>query len=120
MCRVSEFAKDLSVGVVVFSLMALSYDRYIAIVKAVQTYTGAEYKSKRVIILLIAIWLVALCLALPSALFPRLKTTQIPSSNGTIFINGTFYREIQICYPFPKEFGTLYPKVYISIYLNKN
>ena len=105
--------KDTSescVGVSVFTLMALSYDRYAAIVRAVQSYTG-EHKSKRLIITLCIIWIVSLVLALPAALFSHIMIAKFPSRDGTIVINGTSFKEIQICYPFPKEFGPIYPKV---------
>ena len=87
--------KDTSVGVSVFTLMALSYDRYAAIVRAVQSYTG-EHKSKRLIITLCIIWIVSLVLALPAALFSHIMIAKFPSRDGTIVINGTSFKEIQI------------------------
>ena len=102
--------KDTSVGVSVFTLMALSYDRYAAIVRAVQSYTG-EHKSKRLIITLCIIWIVSLVLALPGVIYSHLWVVKYPAKDGTIVINGTNYKDIEICYPFPKEFGPIYPKV---------
>lgn len=40
MCKFSEFTKDLSVGVSVFTLTALSADRYFAIVDPMRKLTG--------------------------------------------------------------------------------
>jgi hypothetical protein len=100
------------VSVSVFTLTALSYDRYAAIVRPVQSFTGGS-KSKRVVVSLIIIWSLSLCLALPAALFSYIMIQKYPAKDGTIFINGTYYKEIEICYPFPQEFGTIYPKVNI-------
>jgi len=101
------------VGVSVFTLIVLSLDRYAAIVRPVQAFTGGP-KSKRMIIILSLIWLTALILALPAALFSHLLMHNIPDKNGTIVINGTSFKEIPICYPFPAEFGPNYPKVFFK------
>ena len=102
--------QDTSVGVSVFTLTALSYDRYAAIVRPVQSFTGGP-QSKRVIVTLFLIWFLSLGLALPGAINSHIWTTTYPSRDGTIFINGTIYKEIEICYPFPHKFGPIYPKV---------
>ncbi|XP_046656370.1 neuropeptide CCHamide-1 receptor-like [Daphnia pulicaria] len=120
-CKASEFAKDTSVGVSVFTLTALSFDRYTAIVQPVQSFvSGPKSKQSCIIVSLVAIWLASLGLALPAAIFShlmKLSGEKIPEAermwdaNGTIM--GPTHREILVCYPFPQEFGTVYPKIIV-------
>ncbi|XP_057381674.1 neuropeptide CCHamide-1 receptor-like [Daphnia carinata] len=119
-CKASEFAKDTSVGVSVFTLTALSLDRYTAVVKPVESFV-TNPKSKLFIIICIAlIWLASVGLALPAVLFSHLlildgeeipETERIRDSNGTLM--GPMYHEIFICYPFPLEFGPSYAKIVV-------
>lgn len=45
MCRISETAKDISVGVSIFTLTALSGDRFFAIVDPLKKFhTSGEYQ----------------------------------------------------------------------------
>ncbi len=115
----SIFVKDTSVGVSVFTLTALSLDRYTAIVRPVQSFVGGP-KSTLVIICLVCIWVASLGLALPAALFSRLITMpgppipleeRIVADNGTLI--GPTHREFFVCYPFPLEFGPVYPKIVV-------
>jgi hypothetical protein len=64
--------------------------------------------------------LASLGLALPAAIFShlmKLSGEKIPEAermwdaNGTIM--GPTHREILVCYPFPQEFGTVYPKIIV-------
>lgn len=105
----------------VFTLTALSLDRYTAIVRPVQSFVGGP-KSKLVIICLALIWITSLGLALPAALFSHLLKLDGPpipldersaDANGTLI--GPSHREILICYPFPPEFGPEYPKMVVLI-----
>lgn len=120
-CKASEFAKDTSVGVSVFTLTALSFDRYTAIVRPVQSFVSGP-RSKLVIVCLAVIWLTSLVLALPAVFFSHLlkhSGERIPDSERDVDANGTMigptHREIHICYPFPQEFGPDYPRIVILL-----
>lgn len=65
-CRFENFIINLSLGVSVFSLLALSADRYKIIVKPFSSYT--KDPSIRLKLVVIAIWVVAACLALPETI----------------------------------------------------
>ncbi|KAI9552814.1 putative allatostatin B receptor [Daphnia sinensis] len=100
-CKASEFAKDMSVGVSIFTLTALSFERCPSLCVAL-------------------IWLASIGLALPAVLFSHLLVLhgeEIPELELVRGINGTLvgpaYREIFICYPFPSEFGPAYPKMVV-------
>lgn len=41
MCKLTEFMRDVSIGVTVFTLMALSADRYLAIVSSIRRVSNA-------------------------------------------------------------------------------
>ena len=107
MCKFTEFARDTSVGVSVFSLTALSADRYFAIVHSVRKRVSGS-KSKQMICLIVFIWILAVGLAMPGALFSHIMSFEI--SNTT---NVTAY--IHVCYPFPSDFGPNYPKVIVMV-----
>lgn len=107
-------SQDTSVAVSVFSLTALSLDRYNVVVRPVQSFIG-DSKSKRIAILLVFIWVLSLGMALPAALFTYLMEIRpgkaVADNNRTFITNDTV---IQICYPFPKEFDSLYyPQVMV-------
>lgn len=113
--------QDTSVGVSVFTLTALSFDRYTAIVRPVQSFVSGP-KSKLVIIFLLVIWVTSLILATPAAMFSHLMKangSKIPDkeremdANGTII--GPMFNDIYICYPFPPELGPNYPKLVILL-----
>jgi hypothetical protein len=107
MCKFTEFAKDTSVGVSVFTLTALSADRYFAIVHPVRKRVSGS-RSKRMICSIVFIWILAVGLALPGALFSHIMTFDIGNTtNETSFI--------QVCYPFPSDFGPNYPKVIVMV-----
>jgi 7 transmembrane receptor (rhodopsin family) len=107
MCKFTEFAKDTSVGVSVFTLTALSADRYFAIVHSVRKRVSGS-KSKRVICSIVFIWTLAVGLATPGALFSHIMSFDIGNTtNETTFI--------QVCYPFPSDFGPNYPKVVVMV-----
>ncbi|XP_046463463.1 neuropeptide CCHamide-1 receptor-like [Daphnia pulex] len=120
-CKASEFAKDTSVGVSVFTLTALSFDRYTAIVRPVQSFVSGP-RSKVVIVCLLVIWVTSLILATPAAMFSHLMKangSKIPDEEREMDANGTFigpmFNDIYICYPFPPELGPNYPKLVILL-----
>lgn len=103
-CRLSEFMRDVSVGVTVFTLTALSADRYLAIVDPVGRRAGAVARRSTVLATAV-IWGLALLLAAPAALFSHLAEEQ--TGRGTIII----------CYPFHPWLGEAYPRVNVVVKL---
>jgi hypothetical protein len=66
-CRFENFIINLSLGVSVFSLLALSADRYKIIVKPFSSHANdPSIKLKTVVI---SIWLLSICLALPETIY---------------------------------------------------
>ncbi|GFV96739.1 neuropeptide CCHamide-1 receptor [Trichonephila clavipes] len=101
MCKLSEFLKDISMAVTVFTLTLLSYDRYIAIVLPMKKHTGSRAKT-RTIMLVFSIWFLSIILACPGAYFSFLW--QVPVSQDRI---------IYVCYPFPKDMMPWYPRIVV-------
>lgn len=104
-------------GVSVFTLTVLSFDRYTAIERRVPFLRGP--KPKLVIAACVSvIWAASIGLALPAALFSHLL--KIPLGNLTEEsieqTNGTDHGgEIVVCYPFPQEFGPVYAKTVVLV-----
>ncbi len=116
----------------VFTLTALSLDRYRAIVQSVQSFTSGRSKVT-VIASSVFIWLVSLTLALPSALFSHLRILSVPgghrdeqqpeiTNNSSNWDNitdsvttqfDTVGRNISVCYPYPEYLGPDYPKMIV-------
>ena len=134
-CKFTEFAKDMSVGVSVFTLTALSADRYTAIVKPVSTFVSGP-KSKLMMLYLFGIWVTAAIVATP-ALYSHIHYLKIPVGNisETQLLNATDYNvttalnnnqsinsteganiiEMPICYPYPEYMGPDFPKTIVLI-----
>ena len=124
-CKFTEFAKDMSVGVSVFTLTALSADRYTAIVKPVSTFLSGP-KSTMMMIYLFGIWVAAAIVASP-ALYSHILYLKIPADNfnETQLLNTTdngiaaavnsTEREVLICYPFPERMGPNFAKTIVLI-----
>ncbi|KAG5677840.1 hypothetical protein PVAND_007562 [Polypedilum vanderplanki] len=95
LCTLSEFFKDLSIGVSVYTLTALSGDRFMAIVCPLRKFHGKS-ATRTTIFITVLIWLFAAACGIPA-------------------IHGSYIRKIvinkeviSICYPFPTEFGKTY------------
>ncbi|XP_075214785.1 neuropeptide CCHamide-2 receptor-like isoform X2 [Lycorma delicatula] len=97
-CRLQEASKDISIGVSVFTLTALSAERYCAIVNPIRRHVTKPLT----IVTALAIWVFSLLLALPAAIFSKVHSTTL-TNNGTI----------EYCTPFPDEFGTSYAKTIV-------
>lgn len=95
-CKISEATKDISVGVSVFTLTALSAERYCAISNPIRRRISSKPFT---LVIAIAIWLLAGLLAMPSAFFSNLETTRLVDGH-----------EIEYCFPYPDEFGEKYRK----------
>ena len=100
LCKASEFVKDVSIGVSVFTLTALSGDRFVAICDPLRRYhTHRSNKRSQTLTraIAISIWILAIILGLPA-----LHTSYIK----TIMINKD--KSLEFCYPFPEEWGIVY------------
>ncbi|KAG7234639.1 hypothetical protein INR49_004164, partial [Caranx melampygus] len=98
-CKVIPFIQLTSVGVSVFTLTALSADRYKAIVKPLDIQTSSTTTS--IVLRAALIWLFSLVLAIPEAVFSDLHTFNITSTNES-FVT---------CAPYPHA-GELHPKIH--------
>ncbi|XP_039226497.1 neuropeptide CCHamide-2 receptor isoform X2 [Drosophila yakuba] len=88
MCRISEFFKDISIGVSVFTLTALSGERYCAIVnplRKLQTKPLTVFTA-------VMIWILAILLGMPSVLFSDIKSYPVFTATGNM--------TIEVCSPF--------------------
>uniref|UniRef100_A0A3Q3S0U5 Gastrin-releasing peptide receptor n=2 Tax=Mastacembelus armatus TaxID=205130 RepID=A0A3Q3S0U5_9TELE len=98
-CKVIPFIQLTSVGVSVFTLTALSADRYRAIVKPLDVQTSNNTTS--IVLRAALIWLISLVLAIPEAIFSDLQTFNITSTNES-FVT---------CAPYPHA-EDLHPKIH--------
>ncbi|XP_020293446.1 neuropeptide CCHamide-2 receptor-like isoform X2 [Pseudomyrmex gracilis] len=98
-CKVSEFVKDISIGVSVFTLAALSAERYCAIVNPIRRHVAGLSAKPVTVLVASIIWILAIIFALPAVLFSHVPSVQL-YRNYSIFI----------CSPFPEEFGEDYKK----------
>lgn len=106
-CKVSEAAKDVSIGVSVFTLTALSADRYFAIVdplRKLHTSVGGRFATRFTVTVAVAIWAAAVACAVPAARYSFVR--QFRSHNVTLF---------EACYPFPEDLGPSYPKFAVLV-----
>ncbi|XP_075902862.1 gastrin-releasing peptide receptor [Nelusetta ayraudi] len=98
-CKVIPFIQLTSVGVSVFTLTALSADRYRAIVKPLDRKHSITPSS--IVLQAALIWLFSLLLAIPEAVFSDLHTFNVSSTNES-FVT---------CAPYPHA-GELHPKIH--------
>ncbi|XP_042891667.1 neuropeptide CCHamide-1 receptor-like [Penaeus japonicus] len=101
-CKFSELVRDVSVGVTVFTLTALSADRYLAIVSTVRRAAGGA--GRRTVRFAVAIWFLAVLLATPAGVFSHVQVFQV--SEG---------KAISVCYPFPDYLPEWYPQTNIIV-----
>ncbi|CRL08300.1 CLUMA_CG021248, isoform B, partial [Clunio marinus] len=94
LCRGSEFAKDISIGVSIFTLVALASDRYTGIVNPLKKL---QARSKMILVIIVVIWSLAVLFALPAVLVSKVINTN----------------DIMYCSPFG-NFGKTYSK-YMTI-----
>ncbi|XP_018054285.1 PREDICTED: neuropeptide CCHamide-1 receptor-like [Atta colombica] len=98
-CKLSEYAKDISIGVSVFTLAALSAERYCAIVNPIRRHVAGLSAKPLTVLTASLIWVLAIVIAMPAVLFSEI--TSVPVLGN---------RSILICNPFPEEFGEIYRK----------
>lgn len=103
-CKLSETTKDISIGVSVFTLTALSADRFFAIVDPIRkqfSSLGGRGTTKVTIMIATAIWGLAVMFSLPAAFGAYVRHVSPPNSS------------LVICYPFPEEYGVEYAQFII-------
>ncbi|XP_050523130.1 neuropeptide CCHamide-1 receptor-like [Daktulosphaira vitifoliae] len=106
-CKVSEATKDISIGVSVYTLTALSADRFFAIVdpmRKLHSTLGGRRATKFTVSVAVSIWCLAVICALPAAKFSYVRQFQV--DNVTLF---------EACYPYPEELGPLYPQAVVLV-----
>ncbi|XP_026471568.1 neuropeptide CCHamide-1 receptor [Ctenocephalides felis] len=103
-CRISECAKDISIGVSVFTLTALSADRYCAIVnplRKLHAAGGGRYSTKSTVAAATVIWAISAGCSMPGLIGSHIRIFKSP------------VHEIRVCYPFPQEWGDGYPRAVV-------
>nr|XP_020464955.1 gastrin-releasing peptide receptor [Monopterus albus] len=102
-CKLIAFIQLTSVGVSVFTLTALSADRYKAIVTPLDIHTSRATLS--ICLRAGLIWLLSVTLAIPEAVFSDLHTFTTSHANET-FVS---------CGPYP-HVGELHPKIHSTAF----
>lgn len=92
-CKINEFLQTVSLGVSVFTLTALSADRYVAIVNPMAKLTGRTLRAT--VATVIGIWILSISLAIPDLVFSGIY---VHVANGTNTSLGEF------CTQFPSEY----------------
>lgn len=104
-CKVAETTKDISIGVTVFTLTALSADRFFAIVdpmRKLHASVGGRRATRFTVTVAVIIWCLAIACAMPAATYSYVRKFQ--DKNVTLF---------EVCYPYPEEFGPTYPRLVV-------
>ncbi|KAL1464555.1 hypothetical protein WDU94_004188 [Cyamophila willieti] len=102
-CKISESTKDISVGVSVFTLTALSADRFFAIVDPLR----GKRATRCTLFIVTAIWLFAILCAIPASILSYIRVEKDNSSVSVSF---------QYCYPYPPIEGyPNYPQTMVII-----
>ncbi|XP_063244269.1 neuropeptide CCHamide-1 receptor-like [Bacillus rossius redtenbacheri] len=98
-CKLSEYFKDVSIAVSVFTLTALSAERYCVIVNPIRRHVGGGHVTAKPVTLVVAvgIWVLAVVFALPSVLFSDLESRLVGGNHTIVF-----------CTPFPHDYGMIY------------
>lgn len=108
-CKISEMAKDVSIGVSVFTLTALSADRFFAIVdpmKKLHTGGCGKRATSCTVLTVTTIWMSAILLALPAGLFSYLQRPPLGNIKNIT---------IEVCSPYPEEWGIWYPRMVVTV-----
>ncbi|XP_050591592.1 neuropeptide CCHamide-1 receptor-like [Bombus affinis] len=96
-CKLSECVKDISVGVSVFTLTALSAERYYAVVNPIRRHVAGMKAVPLAVLIACLIWVLAIVLSMPAALFSHVMNVDITTNSS-----------VHICNPFPVELGASY------------
>ncbi|XP_046406691.1 neuropeptide CCHamide-1 receptor-like [Ischnura elegans] len=103
-CKMSEFAKDVSIGVSVFTLTALSANRFFGIVDPMRTQRGSKNVTRFTVAAAALVWVLAILCAIPAALASHIRTFTISE-----------HKEFHVCFPFwdMQIFNFSYPQVIV-------
>ncbi|CAN8017846.1 unnamed protein product [Ixodes persulcatus] len=105
LCKLSEFLRDVSIGVTVLTLTILSIDRYVAIAMPLLNHKGRRHTRRTVTIFLaISVWIVAILMAIPGTHYSFVMQVQ-----------ATPNLHYSVCYPFPPEMWPWYPKLMVLL-----
>ncbi|XP_005093521.2 neuropeptide CCHamide-1 receptor [Aplysia californica] len=104
-CKANHFLQTVSLGVSVFTLTALSADRYVAIVDPMAKLAGRTQRTT--IAVAVAIWVVSIVLAIPDAVFSTVVSNKVEHLK-TIVVS---------CAEYPPEMSSIYPRVFTLIHL---
>ena len=97
-CKMSEFIRDVSIGVTVLTLTMLSAERYVAIVLPMRHIAHQD----KTLAIALTIWLISIILAIPGAYNSFVWEVWIANE-----------KVIYVCYPFPEHLGDWYPKMIV-------
>lgn len=107
-CKVSETTRDISIGVTVFTLTALSADRFFAIVdpmRKLHASVGGRRATKFTVTVAVTIWCLAILCAAPAAAYSYIRKFQ-NVDNVTL---------LEVCYPYPEELGPNFPQLAVLV-----
>ena len=109
LCKFNEFMQTLSLGVSIFTLTALSGDRYIAIVHPMSKHTG---KPKLItVVTVVGIWILSIILAFPDGFTSTLEyPLGFHEDNSTNSSSSEIH--LAICMVYPLDYPVLYPKIH--------
>lgn len=108
LCKFNEFMQTLSLGVSVFTLTALSGDRYIAIVHPMSKHTGKP--TLVTIVTVVAIWILSVVLALPDGFTSQLEYVSGFHAEANETNTSDTNVQLAICMIYPFHYPEWYPK----------
>ncbi|EDS45769.1 bombesin receptor subtype-3 [Culex quinquefasciatus] len=85
LCTSSEFIKDVSIGVSVFTLTALSGDRFFAIVDPLRKFHahgGGRKATRMTIAIAVMIWVLAIVFAIPAIMGTHIRVSTTTTTRG--------------------------------------
>ncbi|XP_045197918.2 neuropeptide CCHamide-1 receptor-like [Mercenaria mercenaria] len=109
LCKFNEFMQTLSLGVSIFTLTALSGDRYIAIVHPMSKHTGKP--TLITVVTVVGIWTLSMVLAVPDGYTSKLEyVSGFLGENSTNSSSTDIH--LGICMIYPLNYPDWYQKVH--------
>ncbi|XP_035685542.1 gastrin-releasing peptide receptor-like [Branchiostoma floridae] len=102
MCKLTPFMQLTSIGVSIFTLTAMSHDRYQAIVNTMNI--RRSHALSRTVVAAVGIWLVSMSLGIADVIHSDVVTFTSPNSTNQSWIT------IKSCMPNPFELTPVYPR----------
>lgn len=103
-CKLAEFVKDLSVGVSVFTLTALSADRFFAIVDPMRKLHSGRRATRLTVATATSIWVLSVACAMPALIGSYLRKFEYSPTVSFL-----------ACYPYPQEWGPDFPRIAVLV-----